>query len=216
MNTQSESGAGRPTPANRRRREALLWLSLVAILLLALPLFAPQPAPRASYTRYVSPPLPDGTRFTFLYPSDLALEKNARMPTGSSVQFSTPSPTLASSNFLLTEAAILRDTQPREAVSVMVMPRKGWKSYPKMNLMNFPKMNLRRDYQRVEQYRLLSLLHKVGNHGLDLYDARTQTWFLLDYSGTIKSGHYAAHNAAVIQSFRILPPGTSAGPPSLP
>lgn len=214
MNTQSESGAGRPTPANRRRREALLWLSLVAILLLALPLFAPQPAPRASYTRYVSPPLPDGTRFTFLYPSDLALEKNARMLTGSisSVQFSTPSPTLASANFLLTEAAILRDTQPLENVSVMVLPRKWWK-YPKMN---FPKMNLRRDDQRVEQYRLLGLTHKVGYRNLILYDARTQTWFLLGYSGTIKSGHYAAHNATVIQSFRILPPGTSAGPPSLP
>lgn len=51
-----------------------IWKYLLAgmvVVLVTVAALVPRPAPVTSYRRYVSPPLPDGVRCTFLYPSTL-------------------------------------------------------------------------------------------------------------------------------------------------
>ncbi len=55
-------------------------LPAVAVVLVVAAAVAPRPAPATSYRRYVSPPLPDGVRYTFLYPSTLDKVSSHIMP----------------------------------------------------------------------------------------------------------------------------------------
>ncbi|MDQ2800118.1 MAG: hypothetical protein M3Y13_10795 [Armatimonadota bacterium] len=165
MNTQQEGGEGRAIPSNRRHRGALLWLGLVAVLLLALPLLAPKSAPRASYTRYVSPPLPDGTRFTFLYPADLKRNRYRLTQSGFSqeIDFSTPDFASTPANVVSNAVPLLRDTRRDESVLAMVRPFERGDGRVKQT----EHLDLERNQDKV-----LNLPHDVYYHCLWFYDAR--------------------------------------------
>ena len=58
----------------QRTRKTRFWnylLPAIAVVLVVVAAAVPRPVPPTTYTRFTSPPLPDGVRYTFLYPTAL-------------------------------------------------------------------------------------------------------------------------------------------------
>jgi hypothetical protein len=161
---------------------ATLLVGLAVLLLVSWP-------PR--YRRFISQPLPDGTRYTFLYPSHLQnLRENgpgASPNVTSSVAVSTQNQSLSQWD-LLRRRLGLPVTSPAESVHVVVIPLK----------------------KRVQNSRTSGRWTKgdIRRHNEHITDARTRTQFSLYHNCPRDAvAQFERHNQIIRRSFRVLPPG---------
>lgn len=179
-----------------KRRSGVVW-PIAAAVLLVLILVAGSRAGSSAYRRFVSQPLPDGSRYTFLYPAHLQnVEENGKgaspgvthtvnvhtrnqnepvwVPLQRRLGFSSPS--------------------PAEFVTVLVMPVKAAAKV--------------QDSRRQEEW------VRGGERRRNEYltDARTRTKLFLFYSCPKEAPtSFEAHKSVIGQTLRLLPPG--AAPP---
>jgi hypothetical protein len=176
-----------------RSRIGLLAVSVTAlIVILVIGLAAVLLSPWSRYRRFVSQPLPDGTRYTFLYPAHLQnVQENG---TGASPE-AIASASVWTMNQSVTEWDRLRGrlgipaASPAEGIFIIVMP-------------------LGRD--RVRDRRSSERWSRGGEmrHNEHIFDARTKTQFnLIHRCPQSAAAQFERHNPTIVKSFRVLPPG---------
>lgn len=178
--------------AKRRFRvDPLLWTAAGLILLVAVLLAVLYSgAWPLRYRRFVSQPLPDGTRYTFLYPAHLQnIQENGK---GASPEV-TQSATVWTMNQSESQWDLLRRQwgfpvmSPAESVSVVVIPLK----------------KKVKDSRRSERWTRGGQLR----HNEHIIDARTCTQFSLYHScPQAAASQFERYNPTIVKSFRVLPP----------
>jgi hypothetical protein len=166
------------------------FIALVAVLLAAL--IAQPWAPR--YRLFVSKPLPDGSRYTFLYPAHLQnMQENGK---GASPEVTAGVTVWTMNQSDSTWSQFLSRMgfsvpSPRESIGVVVIPLKT--------------RNVR-DGRRTDRWNRFGGLRRNEY----LTDARTRTQFILYHSCPASAAaQFAAHDPVIARSFRVLPPGTA-------
>jgi hypothetical protein len=173
----------------RKCRFALLFLILGGVTFAGLA--ASLNARQVRVRRYVSPPLPDGTRYTFLYPLWDRWPYTFASPQGIDVEGSCPRD----------EAGWLIETWDTffhdrdypnypEGLSVQVLP---------------PDMVTENKRYETAGIRNASLFH----HSVTIKDARSRRRFILTHSSFpwYREEYFDRSDPTVIQSFRVLVPG---------
>lgn len=181
--------ASKPRPRGRFRTSFVTPIVLVALVLIALG------ASRGSgYRRFVSKPLPDGTRYTFLYPEYLTnISENGKGASPSvtaTVNISTRFSAQPVMNRFLSWLH-MAPSATSDRVSALVIPHRGG-----------PLLKQARHSKE----------HGGGavwfSHAETIDDERTQTQFVLAYMcDGDREDQYKSHHLAVASSFRVLPPG---------
>ncbi len=175
--------------------KVLLWLVAIATMLGTVVLVASWNKP-SGYRRYVSPPLPDGTRYTLLYPA--ALEPTNR--TARSVNFYKREQTFLASVVQIVPFLFgtRRAPERSEFLTVIHGPLKDRES------------SLPSSRQEIEG---------VGKHEAQrevrVVDARAKARFVLFHviRSQANDRHEVRISPAVTHSFRILPPGVQTPSP---
>jgi hypothetical protein len=168
-------------------------IALVAVLLAALVV---QPwAPR--YRLFVSKPLPDGSRYTFLYPAHLqnVIENNTRV--APNVTQSVSVYTMNRSESTWSEWLSRRGFVPSaaESIGAVVIP---------LRVRNV------RNGRRTERWSRLGEMRRNEY----LIDARTRTQFILIHDCPASAARqFEAHDPVIARSFRVLPPGAAPAAP---
>jgi len=179
-------------------RPPLLWLIATVTALGAVVLVAWWNTPSA-YRRYVSPPLPDGTRYTLLYPA--TLEPTNWTPR--SVNFHKPEETFAASVVKIVPLLLGARPAPErsEYLTVLHGPLKDRES------------GLPDSRQEVELVGGAGRHH--GSRAVHIVDARARARFVLHHviSGQANDPRAIRVGPAVARSFRVLPPGATAPRP---
>jgi len=176
------------------RASVVLLLAAVVVVLVLLGIWSSVRPP--SYRRFVSPPLPDGSRYTFLYPAHL---ENMAQGAGGSPEVRS-SVSVYTANQSLSEWDVLRKRvgfrvpSPGENVTVVVIPLK-----------RAPRSSDRRSQRLAGGGRL--------RHNEYLIDARTKTQLNLYHDCPADAAaQFDAHNPTIVRSFQLLPPGVEPAP----
>jgi hypothetical protein len=205
-----------PPPAHSRPGMLLFWSALAAAALAVtaaalVSRFGPHPAP---YRRYVSPPLPDGTRFTFRYPASLG-----------SPHVTTTHPVTQGGRLFVLDVTVSRPPDPRRRypflrplfpandpeevqMSIADDPLPGARPTPHSAgtvtkaAGSPPDRFVRSSTEEGEE--------SYGSHEVDLRNFRTDVECELVhmYLGPGARQGFDRHDAAIASSFQALPPGT--------
>ena len=224
----------RPALGDSEARRQKRWIgglaALAALLAALLAASAWHGDPRTGYRRYVSPPLPDGTRDTFLYPARLDLVetdaehgRRGRASTSLGVCFATPHGLLGAVGGLVT-----RSGQPRLRGFWM---RSAWVQLALRNdeevqtvLTDDPSAfsafvseyhTLARDgrYMRAEKVDVGDTGGMDQHRVLVTGRASGERYYLVHLGlGPQGGSDFGGDDAVIARSFRVLPPG--AAPPS--
>lgn len=184
-----------PATGWRLRSIILAAIALVAVILVAVVTFR---SGQPSFHRFVSQPLSDGTRYTFLYPAHLedVVEGKGGSPnvTNSVTIYKKHRRKRPSVWQLMGTWLRLAVPTDEESVTVVVIPQKA-------AIVTASRSNA----------------HGAGSgrlwHDEYLVDARTRTQFSLYHRCPDTSrAEFEAHNPTIAKSLQVLPPGAS--PPS--
>ncbi len=176
---------------------------------------AAQLKPAVGFRRYTSPPLPDGTRYTFLYPSYYARVKQGWMD--SDYQFGTvridcigtPSVPWIAVAGQTPVSYFVHGTQgtkwlaPHEEFCTVLVGRLGDVLSGRSGNLAFPRGNnlLRQDTRWVGE--------NGNHHALSILDKRSQLRFQFIHEDRYIPALFKQTDPIMVNSFRILPPGTS-------
>lgn len=170
-------------------RSRPMIVAAVALALLSATFYLAWRSAPAPYKRFVSKPLPDGTRYTFLYPSwmypppeppadDVYVDGSHRIDKFVRAMLWRIG--------VRTRAQTLR---PARTTGIYVAYRRA---------------PIKADARRVRRREGGDWLH----HYVDLEDRRSQNQFSLNYLGSVTDrARFEQAEEVVTQSFRILPPG---------
>jgi hypothetical protein len=191
-------GGGGEAPGQRSRPlrssaiGTLAGIAALVVLLFTVLVWQPW---ALRYKRFVSRPLPGGTRYTFLYPAHLQnLQENGKGASPEVIASATvwtmnrTAPTLWDE---LQRRLGFSVPSPAESVSVVVFP-----VHPR------PLRDRRTDarWERMDDRR----------HNLYLVDARTGLQFSLYHDAPSEAAaSFEAHDRVIARSFRVLPPGAA-------
>ncbi len=186
------AAAGR---ARSRRSSAVGTVAGIAALIVVLFAVLVWQPWALRYKRFVSRPLPDGTRYTFLYPAHLQnTQENGKGASPNVIRSVTvwtmnrTPPTLWDELLRRLGFAV---SSPAEDVSVVVFP-----------VLPRPTRDRRTD----ERWERMGHLR----HNLYLVDARTGLQFSLYHDGPSEAtASFAAQDRVIARSFRVLPPGAA-------
>jgi hypothetical protein len=188
-----------PLTKNRYRPGTSVWfvagLILLTALIVAVLVMRPW-TPR--YRRFISQPLPDGSRYTFLYPAHLQnLQENgkgASPEVTGGVNVWTMNQSVSQWGLILGRLGF-SVTSPAESVTVVVIPLK---SKPV------------KDSHRTERWERSGGLRQ----NTYLVDARTRTQYFLYHScPSTARDQFERHRPVIERSFRVLPPDPKPSPP---
>lgn len=182
MQSQSPSKSG----ASR------LWFLLAASVLLVLvagAFWAKRYVAEPSYNRFVSRPLPDGSRYTFRYPS--WIDSPSEQP---------PDVFAVWSSRVNTFAAFAINLQRRQGRQQPVFRGinlvAGYQRWPGVKI----GADVRRETRGTKNGRFF--------HDVIIKQKRTRTWFTLSYNGSaVERARFQETAPVVAASFRVLPPG---------
>ena len=169
----------------------MVGIAALVVLLFAVLVWQPW-APR--YRRFVSQPLPDGTRYTFLYPAHLQnLQENgkgASPEVAACVNVWTMNQTESGWSQFLSRLGFSVPS-PAESVTVVVIPLKTHNV---------------RDGRRTDRWSRFGGLRR-NEH---IIDARTRTQFSLLHSCPQRAAaQFRTDDPVIARSFRVLPPGVA-------
>ena len=177
------------------------WFALAALVLLLVAGVVWRNG-REVYLRYMSPPLPDGTRYTFLYPARMSVSMFQPRPnlwaiTLDSYAATQPSPF---KRLLVTFHLRAPDEQLSELINVG----------DKLNVEVSPPQTQGFNKANTRRHTANNYLGKVG-----ILDARTKRYFRLSHlaGGTEHRERFQREDKIICQSFRLLPPGASVPSP---
>lgn len=175
----------------------------------------PQLKPAVGFRRYTSPPLPDGTRYTFLYPSYYARVKQGWMD--SDYQFGTvridcigtpPVPWIAVArqtpvSYYVHGKQGAQWLAPHEEFCTVLVGRLGNVILGRSGNLVFPRGNnlLRQNTRWAGE--------NGNHHGLSIFDKRSQLRFQFIHEDRYIPALFKQTDPIMANSFRILPPGTS-------
>lgn len=166
-----------------------LWLSGICCLLVFWLLLSAQSGP-SPYRRFTSQPLPDGSRYTFLYPAYLkdVQENGQGASAGVTQNVSIYNRQVNYSSWERLHRWLGRPVaEPMESVSVLVVPQK----------------------QSVIENRQSEGWERglVRRHNEYLTDSRTRAQFLLMYSCPRNApAQFERNHLTIVQSLQVLPP----------
>lgn len=180
-------------PEKSESRPRRVWLLGAAVFFVALAaLWLRPPAPEV-YTRYLSPPLPDGTRYTFLYPTWMT--RVSQQGVGQ-VQVGEAARGGPGANIFQEALRLWRNRRKSNLavgqdafVMVFYRPLKVFKGPDE------------RKEQRWERNGTL-------RHNIFIADARTKMKFFLFHNGLASERtRFEEIDPVIARSFRLLPPG---------
>ena len=184
------------TAESRPRRASTAGLAVGAAALVALLLAVLVGHPWAlRYRRFLSRPLPDGTRYTFLYPAHLQNVQESGPRAASHVIENVSVYTMNRTPPTLWDELLRRLGVPvsssAESLGACVVPAQGR-----------PLRDRRTD---VRWERLGAVRHNI-----EVVDARTRLQFSLAHDGPSDTRtSFEAHDRVIAHSFRVLPPGAA-------
>ena len=188
----SASGTGRGRrpmqPPTRRRHWKSLLLAVVAALVVGFAVW-PRPAPPTSYLRFTSPALPDGVRYTFLYPSTLDDVWVHRAPMNYQGKY-IQNAMISKKESRVLGAALWHNLFKPESEYVFVYVEHPTTKSPK---------NSRSEKQTAS--------HAEVYHTVEVDDLSAHEHFKFIHDEDDGTALYTQHDAVVTGSFRVLMPG---------
>lgn len=201
-----------PVPANektRSRRRLLLSLLAVAVIAALAVMTAPKPA-APEYRRYVGPPLPDGSRVTFLYPTSVskAAVTPARQWIIQGMQMLRPT-VMSGTEAMWYRLPLVKPNSLTRDIGVGFLVTRFSDTYRGHKIV----LNGRTQKQYIEQ-----MLPGYGSEyveEIDVFDARTTREYAFQYThiGNPKTAEFESHKAKIMNSFQVLPPGAAVPTP---
>lgn len=198
-----------PTPPRTMPREAtrprrlprlvIVALAFIAVAALVLALMTLTPPP-TRYHRYVSPPLPDGTRYTFLYPAHL--RPMSGRPRTEFIAISDGS--ITAGPFLRVTLWLRRFIQRPtgyEMLSTQVLPSPP----PSTHWRRLGSAGREQERREIQESR-----SGMNIHVLLVSDAHSQHRFIFDHNASGRTAAFRRDDATIIHSFRVLAPGEKA------